>query len=99
MTTEPGDQTATKRPETNEEWNAQFLRNEIHKVVGKLHGLAEEVERAVIAVDRIGKPGRPNYGAAAQEVQHALAWGFANLNADNMIRYATDADIARAKGE
>ena len=99
MTTEPADQTATKRPETNEEWSAQFLRNEIQKVTVSLRSLAEEVERAVHAVNGVGKSGRPTYAAAAQEVQHALAWGFANLNADNMIRYATDAYIARAKGE
>jgi hypothetical protein len=94
------DQTdTTKRPETNEEWNAQFLREQIRNVAAKLRSLADEVERATYAVDHVGKPGRASYGLAAVEVHHALAWGFANLNADNMIRYATDADIARAKGE
>lgn len=93
------DKTEAKRPETNEEWNAKFLREGIQRVAANLRDLADEVERATYAVDHVGKPGRPNYGAAALEVHHALAWGFANLNADQIIRYATDADVARAKGE
>lgn len=89
----------TKRPETNEEWNANVLRAHIQTVAAGLRHLADEVERATVGIGKVGKPGRANYGLVAVEVQHALAWGFANLNADNLIRYATDADIARAKGE
>lgn len=90
---------AGKRPETNEEWNAKFLREGIEKIATRLRDLADEVERATHAVDHVGKPGRATYGHAVIEVAHALSWGFANLHADNLVRYATDADIARAKGE
>jgi hypothetical protein len=93
------DQTVPKRPETNEEWSAQFLREGIQKVAANLRDLADRVERATHAVDGVGRPGRPNYGSAAGEVSHTLAWGFANLNVEQLVRYATDADVARAKGE
>lgn len=89
----------SKRPETNEEWNAKFLRGGIDTIAGKLRELADRIDRTTYGIEHIGQPGRANYGQVVVDVHHELAWGFANLNADNLIRYATDADIARAKGE
>jgi hypothetical protein len=89
----------TKRPVTAEEWNAKFLREGIARIAADLRRLAEEVERTTVGIDRIGRPGRDNYGQVAAEVDHVVSWGFANLKTESLIRSATDADIARAKGE
>lgn len=85
------------RPETVEEFSAQFLREAIEKTAERLRKLAEDVEGAAAGIDRVGQPGRPNYATVATDVHRALAWGIANLHTDQIIRHAADADIARAE--
>lgn len=80
-----------------EQYGAQFLEENVRAVAARLRRMAEEVDRCADSVARVGQPGAPTYGSVASDVHHALAWGFANLNTDQLIRRATDADIARAE--
>ena len=80
-----------------EQYGAQFLEGNIRAVAARLRRMADEVDRCADTVGRVGQPGAPTYGSVASDVHHTLAWGFANLNTDQVIRRASDADIARTE--
>jgi hypothetical protein len=91
--------TETNRPETIEEFRAKALRDSAAATAAGLRRIANEVEQEAGKLDRIGSPGYATYGSVAESMLHAVMWGMANLRLERLARDATDADVARAKGE
>lgn len=85
---------------TQEQWNTEFLIRDIGRIAQDLRDLADRIEHYKNHVPKIGTgPGWTSYGQIAYDVVHDVTWGFANVHVDRVIRHATDADVARAKGE
>lgn len=82
-----------------EQIHADFMFSRAVEIASRLRGMAEEIDRHANDIKLIGTPGHPMYGSIASRVQHALLWGLANLSADALTTDASEADIARAKGE
>lgn len=85
--------------QTQEQWHASNMATAIDKVATTLGDLAEDVTRHKIGIQRVGSQGRPNYGTTALEVQREVLQRLGQMRLDLVIMYATEADIARAKGE
>lgn len=92
--------TASTRPEmTDEQYAAKFMKTSIGNVAARLRKMADEVERLGQDVDRVGRPGFPNYGTVASNVVSEIRNGMANVHTENVVRDAADADIARAEAK
>lgn len=89
----------TQKKRTQETWSAGLMQKKILEMAVQLRNLADTVERSASTLSRVGSIGRPNYGAVAIEVQQSLLHGMSQLRLDLVTMYATDADVARAKGE
>lgn len=62
------------------------------KIAADLRSIANQVERD--AEVRETFHGAPPHSWAAQQVQHAVLWGLANLNLDGLTNAAAEADAA-----
>lgn len=89
----------TQKKRTQESWSSDLMQKKILEMATQLRGIADAVERSASTLGRVGSIGRPNYGAVAIEVQQSLLHGMGQLRLDLVTMYATDSDIARAKGE
>ena len=83
---------------TEEQMHMSRMETAIDKVAAELREMAEEVLRQKSGLKRTGSQGRPNYGATALEVQRGVLQKLGQLRLDLVVMYATEADIARAKG-
>lgn len=85
-------------PPTAEQYIAEQLRRRIRAVASDLRSYADDVERIA---DNVGESTRPDqkYGTAAQRLLSTVMNALPNLGLDSVVSLATDADIARAKGE
>lgn len=67
----------------------------VASVAQGLRDMADRIERAGKPIDRPSASGIPPCTYAAQQVHHELAWGIANLSADQLIGVAQQADHHR----
>lgn len=72
----------------------RFERNTA-AIVARLRDIADQAERD--AVVRPVTHGAPPHSWAAQQVQHSVLWGVANLSLDGLTNAAAEADEAAAR--
>jgi hypothetical protein len=71
------------------DWAQQRYEGHVNRIAEGLRSLADRVERT----GHSPRPGRSNtYSTAACDVLHDVTWGVANLNLDNLLNAALDAD-------
>lgn len=88
-----------RREMTDEQYNAKFTKDAIRNAAARLRRMAEDVERLTISVDKVGNPGFASYGQVAAEVVSEVRNGLFNLHVENVVTYASQADIARAEAK
>lgn len=83
---------------------AKQLAGRVDSVAARLRRLAEDAERAANAVRQVPDQaipttlptvGRASFTGVVADLQHEILWGLANLNLDNLIRDAAEADLTR----
>ncbi len=79
--------------------HAEMMKHRVQSISARLRDLADEVDRHAQNIDKVPAPGSATYGTIASRVAHTVLWGVANLHMDGLATDATDADIARTKGE
>jgi hypothetical protein len=84
---------------TVESMSADQLATAVRKRAAYLREVADRIERYADDVPAVSGNVLRNYGGVAQDVVSVLASMWPNLNLSRLIDAATDADIARAKGE
>ena len=71
------------------DWAQQRYEGHVDRIARDLRYLADRVERT----GHNARPERSNtYSTAACDVLHEITWGVANLNLDNLLNAALDAD-------
>lgn len=88
---------AETRPSVAEEMVRQstsFYQNRLAATVRALRDLADRVEQDGQPRDEPSPAGVPRWSNAADAVQHAIAWGVANANANTLVSAAAQADQA-----
>lgn len=83
-------------PESVEAMSARQLARRADRIAADLRRLAERVEQEASRIDRVGKPGIPNYATVAANIQHAVVGALPNLQLNALTTDAQDADAARA---
>jgi hypothetical protein len=85
MTDQPSTNPAAR---SNQDIAVQMYNRRVTHTISRLRELADEVERAA----RVRNPGDGGSGwvSASADVVHALAWGFANLNANGIVSAAEE---------
>jgi hypothetical protein len=76
------------------DYRIRFYERQAARLVAHLHSLADEVERAARPSAGPGVTRTPRFLAAAERVNHALAWGIANAGAYALTESAYHADAA-----
>jgi hypothetical protein len=84
---------------TVESMSANQLALAIRARADYLREIADRLDRYADDVPDIPANPRRNYGGVVQDAVSALANMWPNLNLSRLVDAATDADIARAKGE
>lgn len=81
-----------------EKMSAQVLAESILEVASSLRDMADRVESSAnLSVE--GPQSGNGYADICSGVIHVLTWGIANLNLSRLVREASQADVARSKGE
>lgn len=70
----------------------------VETIVRDLRSLADRIEREGQPYGSPRLTGTGRFTSAAEDVQHALAWGIANLGAYRLIETAFHADAAEREG-
>ena len=83
---------------SHEEWATRLLRERIAAIAARLRGLADDVDRHVSNVDRVGQPGRTSYAQVAQLAQLGVLSGVASMSLGALTTAAYDADHGRFLG-
>lgn len=89
----------TRKISTVEELCADQLARAIGARLRSLRKLADDIEGQAWRTLALAREGQGTYGRVPSEMEHAITWGVADLNLETLMSIATDADIARAKGE
>jgi hypothetical protein len=76
---------------------AQTLHGHLRAVAERLRRMADAVGRSAEDVAEVGTSRAPTYATIVYNVQHEVLWGLANLNLDNLVSDASEADRIRAE--
>lgn len=79
---------------SEQDYRIRAYERQTATMVAGLRSLADRIEREAKPHDKPGVTGTPRYLSAAESVNHALAWGIANLGAHRLIETAYHADTA-----
>lgn len=90
---------ANTAPATAEAYAARNLQGNIIEIAGRLERLSGDIRRRAHDAERIGQPGCKTYGQMVGRITHEIMTTLALLNLNSLSTHATEADIARAKGE
>lgn len=76
------------------DFRVDWYERQAAKIVDRLRSMADDVERAAKPYDRASVDGAGRFVDAAEQVNHAIAWGIANAGAYRLSRAAAEADAS-----
>lgn len=77
-----------------QDFRIAFYDKQVARIVDGLRSLADDIERQGQPYGKPGVTGTPRHLAAAEQVNHALTWGLANLGTYRLFDAAHHADVA-----
>lgn len=92
----PTDPHDSSRQMTNEQYAAKFAKDSLRTAAARLRRIAEDVDRLQNDIDMANRTGR-SYGDVAGSAVSTVRNGLFNLYLENVVTYASQADIARAE--
>jgi hypothetical protein len=84
---------------TVEQHSREYTQKRLRTNAIDLRELADVFDKVAVLMDRVGTPGHPNYSTIAAEAVHEHAAWLMNAHLDTVMRYAAEADVARAQGK